>query len=166
MSSQNLERVSRPPLGNGGFTLMEVLVVVGLFGILVTTALPPIMKMRAQYHNRGAAWQVFHDLQHTRSAAITDNNQYRFIKLVNVNAYQIHDDDNNNGVQDDGAGSVIQRDVSASHSGTTIAVDQNVLTFLPNGRLQGLNAPTFTVTSSGGTIKHVNVDLGGRIHLY
>lgn len=57
----------------GGFTLIELLVAVTIIGILLALAAPSFTKMLERNRLRGAAEQVFTDLQLARTEAIKRN---------------------------------------------------------------------------------------------
>lgn len=64
-------QAKRPPAG--GFTLIELLVAVTIIGILLALAAPSFTKMLERNRLRGAAEQVFTDLQLARTEAIKRN---------------------------------------------------------------------------------------------
>ena len=64
--------------GNGGFTLLQLLVTIGIAGTLMAAASPNIASVSRVYAIRSAARQVYSELQSARMAAVTENRSYTF----------------------------------------------------------------------------------------
>jgi len=92
-----------------GFTLVEMIIIIGIIGVLSTIAIPALQDMNARYKAKGAARQVFSDLQMARLNAMKSKGKWQ-VKFTG-NEYRIIDN----------TGSVIKSfDIGASYRGITI----------------------------------------------
>ena len=138
---------------------MRLLVGISIAGTMVATASPHIGQTMRVYSLRGAALEVFAELQNARLAAVTQNNPFRFT-LQDSTHYAIHDDSNRDGVED--AGEVIVKDIHANSPTVSLAVS-GAIEFAPNGIASGPG--TITVTNSFGDTMRVTVSRAGRIRI-
>lgn len=69
---------TRPPLGQAGFTLTELLIVAAIVAVLLTAAVPSFDPMFAKWRLEGAANELSADLQYARSQAVADNANVTF----------------------------------------------------------------------------------------
>ena len=151
------------PGSQAGFSLIELLVALGIFALVAAVTIPNIAQMRSTYQLRSAVQGVFMDLQKARAAAVKERNRYH-VSLVDGTSYQIHDDDNNNDTEDDGVDSVLVKDLYGNGAGVTLAMSPAQVTFLPTGRVLDLNATTFTV-SNGTDSWELEISAVGRIQI-
>ncbi|CAG0941385.1 hypothetical protein ANRL1_00525 [Anaerolineae bacterium] len=73
----------------GGFTLIEVMVVVAIMGILIAVALPPFVNWRNNLGYRQTARGMTAMLREAKSLAITRNVQQRVVFKPNSSSYTL-----------------------------------------------------------------------------
>ena len=165
MSERNVERRAGRRIGLGtdrGVTLADLSVTLSAFAILLLAFVPVLSRLLDTYHLRGAAQQVFAELQRARLAAVMENNRYRFNVVDGSPEYVIHDDSNNDDVDNDGADAVVTRTLAVDSPGVSLTTD-GVITFAPNGA--AVSGGRITVTSRSAGSKTIAVGAGGRIRL-
>lgn len=62
-----------------GFTLIEVLIVIGIVGILLSISVLPFSKMVNQYKYRDSVQQIFIDLRQARAMSLSQNKIVSFV---------------------------------------------------------------------------------------
>lgn len=72
-----------------GFTLTEVVVVIGLMAILTAIALPPFVEWRQNFNYKQSANEIATSLKSAKSKAITTNQQHRVTLNAANSSYQI-----------------------------------------------------------------------------
>lgn len=82
----------------GGFTLIEVMVVILIMGIVAGLTLPALRKSIPNSNLDSSAKVLVTDLRLARQKAVTINHNFLFI--YEQNRYEIVDDENENGVKD------------------------------------------------------------------
>ena len=80
---------------NGGFSTVELLIVVSTLLIFAGVAVPGFIDYLPKHRASGAAREVFTDLQWIKMRAISENNDYVITFDINGNRYSIYDDDDN-----------------------------------------------------------------------
>ena len=78
-----------------GFTILELMIVLSLFAILTSFAVPPLLTWRSEVKLKSAASMIRGDLEMARSMAMRENNLV--VVSFNVTTYMVY--------LDDGAGS-------------------------------------------------------------
>jgi Tfp pilus assembly protein FimT len=147
--------------GQRGTTFAEVAASFLVFSILVASTAPIFSTILGAYHLRGAAQELYAELQKTRLAAVMENNRYRFYVVPGSPIYKIHDDKNHNNVEDEGE--VSTHTLELDNAGVMFE-GTDAVTFLPNGT--ALTSGTITVASANGHTKDVAVSAGGRIRVH
>lgn len=137
-----------------GFTLPELMAVVAIMAIMATVAAPSFSELIASQRAKGAAADIFTSLLRTRSEAIKRNTPVTLAAADGgwqAGWSVAHPTDDDVLLEDHGA-----------VSGVTMTGPDSV-TFLPNGRLSGADAPAFDVAATGSD-RHrcIEVDLSGR----
>ena len=59
-----------------GFTVIELLAVIGVFGILAAIAVPRFVALQPKFRLNGAARQVFGEIMSARAKAVNENTTY------------------------------------------------------------------------------------------
>jgi prepilin-type N-terminal cleavage/methylation domain-containing protein len=90
----SLLRDEPAPRREGGFSLVEVLTVVGIIGVLAAFAMPGILNYMRFFQIRAGAAQVANELQQARANAIKRNVNYGVIFFIrSTTQYQIYTED-------------------------------------------------------------------------
>jgi Tfp pilus assembly protein FimT len=145
---------------HSGATMMEMLATLSILAILLGTVSPRVSQALARYSLRGAARELFGELQSARAAAQAENDPYVFAR-VNAHSYRVFADRNSNGVLDPGE-TVTTLDTGGEWGGISLG-GAATLTFLPNGT--ALAPGTISVTGAAGQAKAVAVSAAGRVSL-
>lgn len=136
-----------------GFTIVELLVVVFVFGTLLAIGLPQFADFIRNQRIKTASFDLFSTLMLARSEAITRNTRITVAPTGGSWA--------NGWTVTEPGGEVIRRQeavVRISISGPDSVV------YVESGRLNAAARPEFSFTSDGTTIVHrcIRVDLSGR----
>lgn len=134
----------------GGFTLVELLVVIVLLGILTTLAVPSFNQYQATQSVRNAASDLVFAMNFARSEAVKRNTD------VTVSA---------NSTWDGGwlvkAGTLTLQEF-ASHSGVTIESDVTAITYKGTGRATAEATFDITPLAEGVTAQCVRISGSGK----
>jgi type II secretion system protein H len=119
-----------------GFTLVELAIVLVIFGIVSAIAIPGINKFLRSVEMNGEVQQFATTMRVVRQRAITENNNYVLYWDATDRKLKWWDDDNNNGVQDGpekfGETSAMANWITVTNSSTNPFPSDTVL-FVPNG---------------------------------
>ena len=87
-------------MGNRGFTLVELMVVVGIMGITLAASAPAFARFVQNWRLRGETDQMATFLRSARSAAVTKNTTAIFRFAMMTNSYFYFEDTNGNNIHD------------------------------------------------------------------
>ncbi len=141
-----------------GTSVGELIAGVGLMSVLASASGPLFNDLMASYQLRGAAQQVYAELQRSRLAAVMQNNPQRISVLSDTGQYKIHDDANSDFYED--AGEVSIRDLELAGVELTAT---GTLTFLANGRVV---APgEISISNHLDKTRTIEISRGGSIRI-
>lgn len=138
-----------------GFTLTEVMVVVGISVLLMVWGMPAFSTWKRKHDVENQVLKLYSDLQYARLTAYSQ-------KVVagvwwganeNFTVYQVRTDDNGNGNINDSLGSGGDTQVGATVTSPwtiTASVDQNSVSFDGRGFLSPSSPMTFSIASTTG----------------
>jgi prepilin-type N-terminal cleavage/methylation domain-containing protein len=135
----------------GGFTLVELMVVVSITVLLLAWGIPSYSSWKKKHDIENQMVQLYSDLQFGRMTAYGG----KVVSGVwwgggtNIASYQIRSDANNNGVINDNVDKQIVAVVSPKYA-ITASVNQQSLSFDGRGFLSPANPITFSVSSASG----------------
>jgi type IV fimbrial biogenesis protein FimT len=119
-----------------GFTLVELAIVLVIFGIVSAIAIPGINKFLRSVEMNGEVQQFATTMRVVRQRAITENNNYVLYWDATDRKLKWWDDDNNNGVKDGpekfGATSAMATWITVTNSSTN-PFPSDTVQFVPNG---------------------------------
>lgn len=144
-----------------GFTLMEMMIVIAMFAVMSGIAIPGFMNLLPGMRLNGAARQVMGDLMAARMKAVKENNPYK-VFFLNTHEYKLLDDDDNDGVADEGE-AAITKDIQAAFSGVTFGSTHDPI-FYPRGTAS--DSPTITIRNTDGGCKQLDVSITGRVKIH
>jgi type IV fimbrial biogenesis protein FimT len=136
-----------------GFTLPEVLIVVLILGVLLTTGVPQFADFVRQQRVKTASFDLFSTLVHARSEAITRNGQVTVAPTGGswINGWTVTGP----------GGTVIRRQEAVPAIAIT---GPDAVVFAESGRLNAATRPQFALATTGAQVVHrcIRVDLSGR----
>jgi prepilin-type N-terminal cleavage/methylation domain-containing protein len=128
-----------------GFTLVEMLVAIVIFGILAALAVPQFIAFRPMNRLNGATRQVYSELMLARAKAVNENRNYVVTFPTNYTMQIV-------------GSSTKVVNIQTEYSDVTLTSSASTLTFSSRGTTDV--TPTITLTNSGGT-KTVTVRITG-----
>ena len=146
---------SKAPIASMGFTLMELMIVLGIMSITLMLTNMWLSTQLPQWRLNGAVRQVMSDLVSAKMKAVVERNRQRIFFQDNRH-YLILDDKNNNGKIDAGEPQEA-RDIQADYQDVTLTASNNP-SFLPRGTASSL--ASITLTNSAGSKKLPSVSPG------
>ena len=149
-------------LDNRAFTVAEMIVWLGVFGILGAIAVPEFAAFRPGLRLNGAAREILAQLMWARAKAVEQSNNF-VVSLPTNHSLTILDDKNNNGVAD--AGEAIKTiDLQTDYDNATVVKGggQPDPVFYPRGTAAG--STELTVSNSSGS-RVVTVSVTGVVKI-
>jgi prepilin-type N-terminal cleavage/methylation domain-containing protein len=114
-----------------GFTLIEIIITMLIIGIVSAIAIPNFSKWREKHQIDGQAQKVYFDLMLARTAAVKSNNDVLVTFNLVANTYKIHEDTDNDGVEDAGENlknAVLENNVQFAYNVGITDTDDNAVT--------------------------------------
>jgi type IV fimbrial biogenesis protein FimT len=149
--------VDKPQTASQGFTLMELMIVLGIMSITLMLTNMWLSTQLPHWRLNGAVRQVVSDLVAAKMNAVVERNRQRVFFQDNRH-YVILDDKNNNGKIDSGENQEA-RDIQSDYQDVIMTATNNP-SFLPRGTAS--NLASITLTNSAGSRK-ITVSITGRV---
>jgi type IV fimbrial biogenesis protein FimT len=144
----------RQEVREGGFSLIELMVVIGIMGIILAIALPVYNRWRQSTALQSASQTLMAHIKQARVMAVSDNRQVSV--TFTASGYTV-----------DSAGSNPQQYLlSAYANGLTLTptFNGNTLTFSSNGESSiSSGKDSVTITNSNGASKTITVNIVGQV---
>jgi type IV fimbrial biogenesis protein FimT len=118
MTRTHLSSISGGAKGNKGFTMIEVLIVIVILAILMTIAIPGFSRWLPNYRLKGAARDLYSNLQLAKASAIKERAEWAVV--FNAGSYQIVSGGANR-VYDAGGDDAEHKSVSLPDYGSNVA---------------------------------------------
>jgi Tfp pilus assembly protein FimT len=157
------------PLVSCGLTVLELLVALGLLGLLSSIALVQVQPLVAQVRLSRGAWQLATDLQVVRMKAIAQNRRFRVTFHPSTRDYVVDKEDASSWVR------FVLHSYASTNSATALIPLPTGVTipsvnsggdviFVPRGHVDGGITITLGSTSISNTRKVV-INLAGRVRV-
>ena len=150
---------------NKGFTLLELMIVIAIFGILAAVMTPSFLAWRDRSKVRGDATELRSAFESAKLRAIKHNTNVVVVFPDNV-SYQAFIDTNEDGVQDPGEDIIFDRTLAPGVTISTNTFAGADMAFNPRGMANGPNSTGRVImTSPGGENYEVVVSSFGRVRM-
>ena len=144
-----------------GHTFIEMMMVVGIMGMLAATAVPAWIENLPHQRMRQAAWRVYMDLEQARARAVSENVPVAIQVDNQLDQYSVWVDANANGSADAGETTVTTLQDLA---GIDLYAYPPAGTFTPTGTLSTtFHYMSFRIVAPNGSYKYVYVFPNGHI---
>lgn len=150
---------------NKGFTLVELMIVIAIFGVLAAIITPSFLEWRDRSKVRGDATELRAAFESAKLRAIKHNTNV-VVVFPDASSYQVFIDTNEDGVRDAGEDIMLTRTLAPGVSITTNTFAGNDMAFNPRGMANGPNSTGRVImTSPGGEDYEVVVSSFGRVRM-
>ena len=150
---------------NKGFTLLELMIVIAIFGILAAIMTPSFLEWRDRSKVQGDATELRSAFESAKLRAIKHNTNVVVVFPDNV-SYQVFIDANEDGIRDAGEDVLLTRALAPGVTITTNTFVGADMAFNPRGMANGPNSTGRVImTSPGGATYEVVVSSFGRIRM-
>lgn len=122
--------------GRSGYTVVELLVVVGIIGMMAAAATPSFIKQIPNRRLDRAAWQVYMDLHQAQALAVSENVSVQVSFNTAQKQYTIWADANDNGAKDAGETEI---KTLSDIAGLSLYTYPTSATFQPAGTVEAAN---------------------------
>jgi type II secretion system protein H len=141
-----------------GFSLIELVIVIGLIGILSAVTAYSWLGYRDNANLKAAAREVMSDIASSKQRAVSEGIQYRLTFTANTNNYTIS-----------AAPFATAQTKSLTDFGPGLSVSATNFTagqviFLPRGTLSS-NTGTITLTNNRNSTATITINITGRAHV-
>ena len=143
-----------------GFTLLELIVAIGIASVVMGIAVPSFMTWLPTLRLSSGTRQVATDLQVSRMKAISQNTKFRItFGTLPSTSYQLEKDSNNNGTYE--LPGELDSGPFSLPDGITVTAVSATAEFQPRGTASA--ASTITVRNGNNETKSVQVAVVGRV---
>ena len=150
---------------SGGFTIVELMIVVGVIGILAIIAVPNIIGQLPNYRIKSAGKEIASNLLLARKKAISRNCQYR-ISFNPAGSYRVMRNDPVAGWVQEGATINLPDTVFFNRDGADpITFTSDRVTFKTNGAVDGISGGVYLKNSKGTKYRITVLASTGRVLL-
>ena len=152
-----------------GFTLIEVMIVIAVFGIMAAIAIPAFMKLLPGMRLNGSARDIFVTMNQVRMGAVAKNStgNIHFYSTTNYAAWVDNPLAGSPGTLDGNGVDTLLKN-GTTETGVTISQDipNSKFTYNSRGLPSGTStASTITLTNSEGAVKTVVVNALGVVKI-
>jgi type IV fimbrial biogenesis protein FimT len=150
---------------NKGFTLLELMIVIAIFGVLGAVITPSFLEWRDRSKVKGDATELRAAFESAKLRAIKHNTNV-VVTFPNTTSYRAFIDTNDNGIRDAGEDMIFDRTLAPGVTITANTFVDNDMAFNSRGMANGPNSTgTITMTSAGGERYSVVVSSFGRVRM-
>ena len=150
---------------NNGFTLVELMIVIAIFGVLAGIMTPSFLAWRDRSKVRGDATELRSAFESAKLRAIKHNTNV-VVVFPDATSYQVFIDTNEDGLRDAGEDIMLTRTLAPGVSITANTFTGNDMAFNPRGMANGPNSTGRVImTSPGGENYEVVVSSFGRVRM-
>lgn len=168
--SETISLIALSKKRSGGFSLIEVLVVIAVMGILSTVSFAGIRALIPRWRLNNAARTLRADLLDAKTRAARDMREIR-VRFPNSNNYVIERGNariaSTVWVPANISGEIASRNYSVDYPGvsTVIASTTSPIIFRPNGTINPVNGNATITITNGEQNRSLEVSMAGRVRI-